>query len=116
MSAKDTFIYIFATMSAGGPTSPVKVGISRSVGARLATIQTACPNEICLYYVSNPTTRALAEGFEGLFHALMKDRRLKGEWFSLEPSEAHDAFHNTVRPWIRSATDEELEPLMRRLK
>lgn len=57
----------------------VKIGFSTSVGSRLKTIQTSCPEpaEVMLVLPGSQAT-------EQFFHEHFSKYRLSGEWFSLE--------------------------------
>ena len=82
------WVYVFAHQSEDGLTGPVKVGISKNVNARLATIQTSCPQPIELAYVFECPDRDIARAIELSFHEVQKDKRTHGEWFRFEPLEA----------------------------
>lgn len=81
-----TLVYVFAHVSPEGDlTSPVKVGITRDVEARLSNIQTACPHKIELAYCFQFPTRYLARGVEMSIHKNQKHKRTHGEWFDITP-------------------------------
>ena len=82
------WVYVFAHKTDAGLTGPVKVGISKAVNARLATIQTSCPQPIDMAYVFECPNRDIARAIELSFHEVQKDKRSHGEWFNFEPLEA----------------------------
>lgn len=66
----------------------IKVGISRSPGARLATLQTGCIDELKLMFSLRFATRELALEVERLFHESELAGPVRGEWVGCEPVEA----------------------------
>jgi len=66
----------------------VKVGISANVEARLGGLQTGSCEELTLFFCARLPDRDTAKQTESLFHSFYDDRRLKGEWFALEPGQA----------------------------
>jgi hypothetical protein len=82
------WVYVFARNGDAGMTAPVKVGISRDVNSRLATIQTSCPYKIDLAYVFECPDRDIARYIEQSFHETQQHKRTHGEWFDFEPVQA----------------------------
>ena len=68
---------------------PVKIGITGDPHKRIGAIRTASGREFCRVYVS-PAIEAAAAIEVRLFQRF-RDRRLPGEWFSIEFREALDA-------------------------
>lgn len=82
------WVYVFARNGPSGLTSPVKVGISRNVSARLNNIQTACPFPVEMAYVFECPNRDIAQQIELSFHQTQRENRAHGEWFEYEPVKA----------------------------
>lgn len=57
----------------------VKIGHTLDVAARLKTIQTSCPGEVCLMRLV-PGTVEIERGF----HLRFEKYRTKGEWFAIQ--------------------------------
>lgn len=104
----ECFVYIIATIRDGEPAAPVKVGISKSVGSRLATISTSSPVPVGLYLTFPLPQRDMAEAVERAFHTVMRKKRLNGEWFDLEPKQAKAAMMLNVGHFLSLAVG--LEP------
>lgn len=78
-------IYIIGHVIRGKLSAPVKVGITRSLGSRLCSLQTG--NSLLLevgFHFTLPTRQEAATA-EREFHDTMADYRLQGEWFDLDP-------------------------------
>lgn len=88
MSDQEYFVYVIATKRGGRFSSPVKVGITKNLRSRLATIQTSCPNDIDIVHALTVPNKAIAEEMERCFHETQRDTRMRGEWFMLTPYEA----------------------------
>jgi hypothetical protein len=84
----ECFVYIIATIRDGLAVAPVKVGISKSVASRLATISTSSPTPVGLYLTFPLPRRDMAEAVERAFHSVMRKKRLNGEWFDMAPAQA----------------------------
>lgn len=80
------FVYIIGHMDRSGVVEgPVKVGITKSLGSRLASIQTGNWRRIQFCHVFNLEERHIAVEVERMFHDVNSDSRLSGEWFAMEP-------------------------------
>lgn len=94
----DCHVYLIAHKDADGAfVSPVKVGITKSLGSRLASLQTGNPKPIGLVFAFNTPAFEFARYFEQAFHELNAERRLNGEWFDMEPRDA--LFKMTLYTW-----------------
>ena len=82
------FVYIIAHSYPGGPQGPVKVGITKSLGSRLTTLQTGNWSRIEYAHFYQLSNKGLAFEIEQLFHEAFSESRMCGEWFGIEPSEA----------------------------
>jgi hypothetical protein len=80
----DTFLYV---VTAGD--SFQKIGIANDPGQRLATLQSGCPLSLKLRYVSGIRfSRTTARELERIAHLALSERRLRGEWFGVDPETA----------------------------
>ena len=65
------------------PLTPVKIGYTTELRARIATLQTGCPYPLrCLHLVP------AAQKLESWLHRLLRAERLTGEWFEGEATTA----------------------------
>lgn len=74
----------------------VKVGITESLGGRLAQLQTGSCEELVLFYSFRLPSRSLAAEAERRFHEMYAPERIRGEWFSVEPGLAQFAAGSIV--------------------
>jgi hypothetical protein len=79
-------VYVFQRGLAG----PVKIGISKDVPVRAK-----CFGEINVLH-RQPFDRKQARLVERVAHALLKEKRLNGEWFDVSPGEAISAIQSAV--------------------
>lgn len=64
-------------------TERVKIGIAADPWARLASLQTGCPEELGLLgFINAPGS---AQQLEREWHARFRQDRVRGEWFALTP-------------------------------
>ncbi len=71
-----------------GGIPPVKVGIASKIERRLDQIQVGNPNKVILYQSFSCPNRIMASSIEEEFHKKMDEKRIRGEWFNISPSEA----------------------------
>lgn len=64
-----------------------KIGITRSLKARVSALQTGIPTEVTLH-ASYSLPLNMARSIERAVHERLAEHRLKGEWFSITPAEA----------------------------
>lgn len=100
MSAEIHFVYIIATLRDGVPSAPVKVGITKSMGARFSTLKTASAYPLEIYAALPFPERYDAQKLEWAFHKVMSRRRLRGEWFDMEPHQALRAMGENIRHYL----------------
>jgi hypothetical protein len=108
----DIHVYVIATIIDGKPVAPCKIGVSARPDGRVWALQTACPNELRLLCSFAMPNRKIANDVEGCFHHTRKDRRLRGEWFDLDPDYAATILKLQIRWAIEAFTNlsaEELE-------
>lgn len=70
---KDQFVYVVSACEF------LKVGVSNNVEARVASLQTASPFQLCVLRVYRGGYR-----LESLIHELLKDNCVRGEWFRVD--------------------------------
>lgn len=59
----------------------VKIGRSRNLRRRLSNIQTGCPHQITDVFVIASEFEEEVDGLERLLRLLLKEDRLRGEWY-----------------------------------
>ena len=74
-------VYVYVI---GRERGPVKVGITASLGGRLAILQTGCPFKLTLFHAHAARNRDHAIWHEQSFHESYAEDRLIGEWFKLD--------------------------------
>lgn len=84
----DVHLYLIAFKKGAAFSAPIKVGVSSSPFGRLDTLQTACPYELGIVGSLIYPSREIARQMENCFHETHSHRRLRGEWFDIEPTEA----------------------------
>lgn len=75
---------------AGNPGNPVKIGISRSPYRRRSGVQSGQWNELKIFGLRYFRDHAVASSVEKRAHEMAGEKRVRGEWFNLEPQEALD--------------------------
>ncbi len=87
MSSDETcHLYLIAHKGPDGHyESPVKIGITHSLGSRLKTLQTGNPRPIGLVFAFSTPNAHFAKLFERALHHGNAAMRLSGEWFDLSP-------------------------------
>lgn len=102
------FVYIIGHLEKTGVVKgPVKVGITKSLGSRLASIQTGNWSRIQFCHVFNMEARHLAVEVERMFHDVNSDCRLSGEWFAMEPFAALKSLSGIVYAIIENMYPED---------
>lgn len=86
-------VYVIGTLDG----KIVKIGVSNSVGRRLRQIQYLSPVPVKIFW-SGPGTRTA----EQALHARFASRRLHGEWFSFEDSDAVEQVSAAIQVLPRS--------------
>lgn len=81
----DHFVYVICLKKAGKQVGPVKVGISATPYDRMSALQTGHYDELSMMFCFSMPDSASARRIERGFHEVYKLRRLKGEWFDMEP-------------------------------
>jgi hypothetical protein len=82
------FLYVICHRYQDIDGAPVKVGITRSPGGRLASLQTASPHKLAISAAFKMPTFEAAKSAESIAHILLGERRMHGEWFHLAPRKA----------------------------
>lgn len=81
-------VYIVAHVVDGVFSSPVKIGITKSLKSRLAMIQTGSPHKVGIAFAFKFPMRIMASAIEGEFHEEAAEQRMVGEWFDMSPLRA----------------------------
>jgi Meiotically Up-regulated Gene 113 (MUG113) protein len=92
-----TYVYIMAEINDGRASAPIKVGISRSYHARFRTISTASPLNVEGMLALPLPNRELARIIESCFHQMYEKKRLRLEWFDVDPLEAAIALCTLIK-------------------
>jgi hypothetical protein len=101
---------VYAIQTEGG-SRPVKIGISRDPSSRLRGLSGAQPFGIAIVHTSE-VKDGLARTIERAAHAILKEKRLSGEWFDVTPEEAVSAIGEAIAA-IESG--ESIKEMLRRL-
>lgn len=89
LAAKADKIYVIVS-----DNGPVKVGITNDPKRRLKWFQSASPDKMTLAYVAS--VGADARAIERKAHGLLKEHRLKGEWFDTSAWRAAEAISAAI--------------------
>ena len=85
MKAPQRFIYVIGPLEGAQ-----KVGLTTDPKARLATLQTGCPQELVIH-VAVRVPFGEAHVVERRAHRMLERSRVKNEWFDLKPNDAIEA-------------------------
>jgi hypothetical protein len=80
--------WLYSVYVVGSKDRPVKIGRAKNVNCRLVGLQTGSPDELFVLGSHGKMTRDEAIAIERSVHELLKDRRLRGEWFDVTADEA----------------------------
>jgi hypothetical protein len=105
-------IYLIAHVVSDRLAGPVKIGITNSLGSRIATIQTGNPREVTIAFSFATPNREIAATFERAFHEVFGAHRLKGEWFDIPPAAALEGMVANIRSGLKHFLGDD-EALMR---
>lgn len=86
-------MYIYAI---GNEDGPVKIGITYELGGRLRALRTSCPFPIEIIHAERMPSRSKARRMETVIHAVYREKRLCGEWFSIDADQAWEAIDTAV--------------------
>ncbi|UFS77203.1 GIY-YIG nuclease family protein [Tardiphaga sp. 37S4] len=85
---KDSGVYLYLICGHGRehePLSPVKIGITANVAARLASVQTGQHTRLSVLAAFTTPNRDIARTLESQWHRHFAKHRLEGEWFDVDP-------------------------------
>jgi len=85
-----SFVYVVSS-----DTGVVKVGFSKDVASRLATLQTGNPDRLKVY-THHEVPASLAQIVERRAHELLHAAHMCGEWFQVTAHEAEDAILTAI--------------------
>lgn len=78
-----SYVYFIGQKGAGGP---LKIGVSGNIRNRLSTLQIGAPFDlVCHNYIEVADEHGAA--VEAAIHTLLHKKRIRGEWFAIEPEE-----------------------------
>ena len=77
------YVYLIAHVENGELSSPIKVGVTKSLDARLRSLKTGNPKPLAYAFAFEVPNREIAGFLEGAFHHTQSDARLEGEWFNM---------------------------------
>lgn len=107
----ESVLYVIGVKRGGCIVGPVKVGITNSIGARLASLQTGNPAPLAVYIAAPLGSREMVACLEEVFHHVMAHKRLVGEWFDMAPAEAMQAFFGDCRRFLTDGPQHRLARL-----
>lgn len=88
MSEAHQYLYVIGAIEDNIPVAPCKIGITRSLNGRLASLQTGNPKKLEIISAVILPTREIVEIAEKVVHWQFEDFRLVGEWFDVNPVDA----------------------------
>jgi len=88
------FLYVIGT-----DESYQKIGFSKDVAKRLATLQTGNPNRLRIHH-AEPVPEGRVRLLERKLHAELNHKRLKGEWFNMTPEDAKLYLQFAIIRWL----------------
>lgn len=95
------YIYAICPLGPDGkPTSPAKIGITRSIGGRLGTLQTGHWLKLHMICSFEIPSRDMARALESDVHESIKEFRISGEWFNITPLDAFETLTNWVHSYL----------------
>lgn len=94
---RSTQASVYLLSSAGS----VKIGVAANLANRLRDLQAANPSAIALVCSFGPMRRAIACQVEYRAHYLLREKRVRGEWFSCSVDEAIEAV-KVAKTYVRN--------------
>lgn len=94
-------------------TGPIKIGVSANPGARLGQLTKMQPHGACIIHIAK-VPRDKAYPIEAAAHALLKEKRLQGEWFDVTQEQAIAAIEYAINAIERGETAKQM--LLRRMQ
>lgn len=85
-----TRLYLMGCSNPVGGESYFKIGITNSLGSRLASIQTGNPFKVSVLLALDFQDRSDALLLEKTFHEQNNDIRMEGEWFATDLVDCHN--------------------------
>lgn len=89
----------------GADDGPQKIGVANDPKGRLSIFQVGNPTTLVIS-AAEPVTREQAFAVEHYAHQLLKERRVRGEWFDVSPIEAIDAVRLAIDAVVNGNTIE----------
>jgi hypothetical protein len=69
---------------------PTKIGVSLDVQKRFGALQSSNPAKLTLFDAFITESMRIAEAVEREFKSQMKDKKIRGEWFDIQPEAAYE--------------------------
>lgn len=88
--------YVYLIACHGHSATYVKVGMTRNLKRRISEIQTGCPFQIANAFAISSEYWEETKGLEKLLHMLLRQQRLRGEWY-----EGTEAFFSILDAVLR---------------
>lgn len=111
---REPVIYVIGVKRGNAIVGPVKVGITNSIGSRLAALQTGNHQPLAVHIAAPLGSREMVAMLEEVFHRVMAHKRLVGEWFDMSPEDARRAFKKDCDNYLRYGPAVELAALERK--
>lgn len=75
-------MYVYFIQSGYDKKPPIKIGVAVNIERRLSSLQTANHEKLTIIASIKCSNRAEAYNIESHLHAELKNRRIRGEWFT----------------------------------
>lgn len=92
-------VYVIGTVQNGEFCAPSKIGISANPEARERALKTGSATDVKLFRFFSAPNREIAQFIESGFHATQSEKRLRGEWFEIDPASAATILSIHIR-WL----------------
>lgn len=99
---RECFVYVIGF---DPDKAPSKVGIANDPVKRMASLQTAHHQKLCLVGSWSTPCRDIARVLENSFHVVQAKDRLNGEWFNLSPKACMAILHIGLGVALDAHTD-----------
>lgn len=77
----DQFVYFIGRKNSDD--GPIKIGITYNIPMRLRSLQTSAPYELECHDFFQKLPEGMAPRVEAHLHSMLRERRIKGEWFNI---------------------------------
>lgn len=87
----------------GAAEKPVKIGYAKDVEGRLMALQTGSPAQLYIFETIPRLTHKEAKALERSVHKALAAKRLRGEWYNVDLTTAHETILARVDTRVQSA-------------